>query len=104
MALNAFNVIKRVSQTEKTHSLLGSPEATLSVLTVIVDKAANKNQITEAVTSLFGVQVVAVNSLNVKGKTKNRGNRKGRRSDFKKAYVTIVNDTQASQLSASTEE
>lgn len=104
MALNAFNVIKRVSQTEKTHSLLGSPEDKLSVLTVIVDKAANKNQITEAVTTLFGVQVVAVKSLNVKGKTKNRGNRKGRRSDFKKAYVTVVNNKEATQVNASTEE
>ena len=36
-----------------------------------------------------GVEVVKVNTLNVKGKTKRLGRTVGRRQDFKKAYVTL---------------
>ena len=36
-----------------------------------------------------GVEVVKVNTLNVKGKTKRFGRTVGRRQNFKKAYVTL---------------
>lgn len=54
-----------------------------------VAKDANKLEIKKAVEKLFEVEVSAVRTLNVKGKTKRHGARFGRRSDWKKAYVTL---------------
>jgi large subunit ribosomal protein L23 len=50
---------------------------------------ATKPEIKEAVQTLFGVKVEAVNTLNVKGKVKRFRGTVGRRSDFKKAVVTL---------------
>jgi large subunit ribosomal protein L23 len=55
-----------------------------------VAKDATKPQIAEAIESLFKVSVVKVNTLNVKGKTKRFRGRAGRRSDVKKAVVTLA--------------
>ena len=51
---------------------------------------ATKPEIAEAVENLFKVSVVKVNTLNVKGKTKRFRGRVGRRSDVKKAIVTLA--------------
>ena len=51
---------------------------------------ATKPQIREAVEGLFGVKVVGVNTLVVKGKTKRFKGRPGKRSDVKKAYVELA--------------
>jgi large subunit ribosomal protein L23 len=51
---------------------------------------ATKPQIREAVEKLFGVEVRAVNTLRVKGKTKRFRGRIGRRGDVKKAIVTLA--------------
>ncbi len=51
---------------------------------------ATKADIKAAVEKLFEVKVEAVRTLNVMGKTKRTGARVGRRSDWKKAYVTLV--------------
>lgn len=51
---------------------------------------ATKAEIKAAVEKLFEVKVEAVRTLNVMGKTKRTGARMGRRSDWKKAYVTLV--------------
>jgi large subunit ribosomal protein L23 len=51
---------------------------------------ATKPQIAEAVENLFKVSVVKVNTINVKGKTKRFRGRVGRRSDVKKAIVTLA--------------
>ena len=54
----------------------------------IVLKVA-KEEIKAAVQKLFEVEVEVVNTLVVKGKVKRHGQRIGRRSDWKKAYVTL---------------
>ena len=54
-----------------------------------VARGSSKPQIKEAVESLFGVKVKAVNTLITKGKTKRFRGTSGRRSDVKKAYVTL---------------
>jgi large subunit ribosomal protein L23 len=51
---------------------------------------AKKAEIKAAVEKLFEVKVEAVRTLNVKGKAKRTGMRMGRRSDWKKAYVTLA--------------
>ncbi|MDV7105679.1 50S ribosomal protein L23 [Vibrio sp. TH_r3] len=54
-----------------------------------VAKDATKKEIKAAVEKLFEVEVKTVNTLILKGKTKRQGQREGRRSDVKKAYVTL---------------
>lgn len=51
---------------------------------------ATKPQIKEAVEGLFGVKVMAVNTLVQKGKTKKFKGRPGKRSDVKKAFVRLA--------------
>ncbi|TXH52142.1 MAG: 50S ribosomal protein L23 [Cellvibrionales bacterium] len=50
---------------------------------------ATKLEIKKAVEQLFGVEVQAVNTVSIRGKTKRFGKTVGRRSDIKKAYVTL---------------
>ncbi|MFI4951456.1 MAG: 50S ribosomal protein L23 [Caulobacterales bacterium] len=51
---------------------------------------ATKDEIAAAVEALFKVNVTKVNTLNVKGKTKRFRGIMGRRSDVKKAVVTLA--------------
>ena len=51
---------------------------------------ASKDEIAAAVEELFKVKVTKVNTLNVKGKTKRFRGVMGRRSDIKKAIVTLA--------------
>ena len=55
-----------------------------------VARGATKPQIREAVETLFSVKVAGVNTIVVKGKTKRFRGRVGRRSDVKKAIVTLA--------------
>jgi large subunit ribosomal protein L23 len=55
-----------------------------------VATTATKADIKTAVEKLFDVKVESVNVLNVKGKNKAFRNRNGRRGDWRKAYVTLV--------------
>lgn len=58
------------------------------VLKVVKD--ATKAEIKAAVEKLFEVNVIGVRTLVAKGKTKRSGARMGKRSDWKKAYVTLA--------------
>jgi large subunit ribosomal protein L23 len=51
---------------------------------------ASKPEIKAAVEGLFSVQVLAVNTMVVKGKEKRFRGRKGKRSDWKKAMVRLA--------------
>lgn len=51
---------------------------------------ATKPQVKEAVETLFKVEVKAVNTLRVKGKVKRFRGQLGKRSDIKKAIVTLA--------------
>lgn len=68
---------------------------------------ANKQEIKAAVELLFGVQVASVTTTTTKGKTKRFGRTIGRRSDVKKAYVSLVEgqelDIEAAAASADKE-
>ena len=50
---------------------------------------ATRSEVKQAVEELFKVKVAKVRILNVKGKNKRFGGRPGRRSDARKAYVTL---------------
>lgn len=82
------DVIKRPVITERTTDLLASKKYVFEV-----DLRANKTEIKDAVQTIFGVKVVNVNTMRVKGKPKRVGKYFGRRSDWKKAIVELSEDS-----------
>ncbi|MBF9035746.1 50S ribosomal protein L23 [Rhodobacterales bacterium HKCCE2091] len=79
-----YDVIRKPLITEK--STMAS-ENNAVVFEVAID--ATKPQIKDAVESVFGVKVKAVNTTITKGKQKRFRGRLGTRADVKKAYVTL---------------
>jgi large subunit ribosomal protein L23 len=55
----------------------------------IVDRQATKNDVSAAVSSLFKVSVESVRTHVIRGKIKRVGTSMGKRSNFKKAIVTL---------------
>ena len=51
---------------------------------------ANKHEIRRAVEHYFGVKVIEVRTMNVRGKVKRFGRHNAKRSNWKKAYVTLA--------------
>lgn len=84
--MNAFDIIKTVRISEK-----GAMQAErFNQYTVVADRRANKIQIGSAVEELFKVKVVAVNTLNVRGKERRKNTKHaGRDAHWKKAMVTL---------------
>ncbi len=80
-----FNIIRRPLITEKATAL---GERGQVVFSVALD--ATKPEIKAAIEGIFGVKVLAVNTLNAKGKTKRFRGRPGRRPDIKKAFVRLA--------------
>lgn len=80
-----YEIIRRPVVTEK--STLG---ANHNQVTFQVSLDATKPEIGAAVEALFGVKVKAVNTLRQAGKSKRFRGRPGRRSDYKKAIVTLA--------------
>lgn len=56
---------------------------------IVVDINATKTEISRAIEKAFSVHVVDVNTIVMKGKKKRFGKIFGKRSDYKKAIVTI---------------
>lgn len=55
-----------------------------------VDRRSNKVEIRQAVEQVFKVKVLKVRTINCEGKKKRMGRILGKRSDWKKAYVTLA--------------
>jgi len=53
---------------------------------------ATKSEVKQAVEGMFKVKVEKVRILNIKGKSKRFSGRIGKRSDLRKAYVTLMAD------------
>ncbi len=58
-----------------------------------VDKRANKSEIKKAIEKIFGVKVEKVNTINMQGKKKRVGMNVGRTPSWKKAIVTLTEDS-----------
>ncbi len=60
----------------------------------VVNRKANKLQIKKAVEDLYGVEVVSVNTMTYRGKTKSRYTRtgiiSGKTASYKKAIITVA--------------
>ena len=81
-----YQVIVRPIITEKSMGLGSEGKYAFQV-----DKDSNKIEIADAVSKIFKVKVLSVNTLNVKGKTIRRGRGPaGKSADWKKAYVTLA--------------
>lgn len=65
----------------------------LKKYTFKVAKDANKIEIAKAVEELFGVNVAKVNTMNCKGRFKRMGRNEGYTPDWKKAIVTLSEDS-----------
>jgi large subunit ribosomal protein L23 len=78
-------VIRRPLVTEKTTGLRDDGRTVVFE----VAKAANKIDIKRAIEKLLGAKVAEVRTLTTRGKLKRQGRYVGRRSDWKKAYVTL---------------
>ncbi|MDD3226419.1 MAG: 50S ribosomal protein L23 [Tissierellia bacterium] len=61
--------------------------------TFVVDKKSNKTEIKNAVESIFGVKVASVNTMNMLGKNKRMGVHVGKRADWKKAIITLTEES-----------
>ena len=94
---------------ERMHQILVSPhvsekgalladEQNQHVFKVL--STATKSEVKQAVEGMFKVKVDKVLILNVKGKTKRFGGRIGKRSDLRKAYVTLMPDNDIDFASA----
>jgi len=83
---DAYSIIKRPVITEKTVGQSG-----LGKYCFEVDINANKIDIARAVQTIFPkTEVVKVNTLRVKGKSRRQGRMSpGKTADWKKAYVTL---------------
>ena len=68
----------------------GAPESVASQVAFEVVKDANKIEIRHAVATLWKVEVVKVRTTIVRGKEKRLGRFMGRRSNWKKAIVTLA--------------
>ncbi|HEX3458550.1 MAG TPA: 50S ribosomal protein L23 [Candidatus Baltobacteraceae bacterium] len=86
--MNARDVIVAPRITEKAMA-----DALVQQYTFVVHPEATKTQIRHAVEEIFKVNVLHVNTVNVRGKSRTfarKGRRTtGRQSDYKKAIVTI---------------
>ena len=80
-----YGVVRRPIVTEK--STIQKEDS--NKVTFEVDRKSNKIEIRNAVQRLYNVKVVDVGIMNFRGKKKRVGRVIGRKSDWKKAVVTL---------------
>jgi large subunit ribosomal protein L23 len=80
-----YSIIRRPRFTEKGSQLKESENKIL----VEVSPDANKLEIKKAVEEIFKVKVNKISTINIKGKWKKHGKSLGKRSDKKKAVITL---------------
>jgi large subunit ribosomal protein L23 len=81
-----YDIIRYPVMTEKSTMILEMANAYVFV----VDKFASKPEIKNAIERVFGVEVLSVNTILNKGKRKVFRGRRGKRANFKKAIIRLV--------------
>lgn len=84
MKSQLYEIIKQPVVTEKTTKISENNQFVFKV-----ENTSSKLDIKKAVEKIFKVKVKSVNTIKIKGKTKVFKGTKGRRSDYKKAVVTL---------------
>jgi large subunit ribosomal protein L23 len=82
---SVYDIIRKPIITEKSVALMEQNKYTF-----VVNKRATKTQIKHAVEKIFGVKVVSVATMNIKGKLRTMGRTQGYRPDWKKAIVKLA--------------
>lgn len=86
--MTPYDIIIRPIITERSMDDMAFKKYTFEV-----KKTANKSEIKKAVENAFGVKVAKVNTQNVLGKTTRRGMTVGKKKDWKKAIVSLTDDS-----------
>ena len=81
-----YDIIKRPLDTEKTNI----QKESFHQLSFEVDRRANRIEIRKAIEKIFNVKVSNVQTMQIKGKSKQKGRIIGKRKDWKKAIVTLM--------------
>ena len=84
--MDLYRIVKRALITEK--SVVVKDEFNKYIFEV--DPRANKIEIGNAVEKLFKVKVLDVHVMNMAGKKKRVGRTMGKKSDWKKAVITLA--------------
>lgn len=85
--MDVRDIILKPLISEKAVALMNEGEHPKYAFKVRLD--ANKFQIKDAIEQIFKVTVVSVNTMRMHGKVRRMGKFQGRRSDWKKAVVTL---------------
>ena len=85
---NLSDVILKPVITEKAMEMISGKRYVFKVV-----KNANKAEIAEAVEAMFDVKVADVNTINMKKKPKRLGVHAGYTGEWKKAIVTLTEDS-----------
>jgi len=81
-----YDIIKRPLDTEKTNI----QKERFHQFSFEVDRRANRIEIRKAIEKIFNVKVNGVRTMQIKGKSKQKGRILGKRKDWKKAIVTLM--------------
>jgi large subunit ribosomal protein L23 len=84
--MNPYDIVKRPLITEKT----SIQKEDYNQMSFEVDRKANRVEIKRAIENIFKVNVATVRTIQVKGKTKQRGRIVGKRRNWKKAVVKLM--------------
>ena len=84
MKFHYLDTIISPNVTEKSTSL-----SEFNKVVFKVNKGANKKNIKKSIEKIFKVNVIKINTVNIKGKQKVVRNKKSFKSGFKKAIVTL---------------
>jgi large subunit ribosomal protein L23 len=82
----AHEIIIRPLVTEKT----SIQKELYNQVSFEVDRRANRIEIRRAIETIFNVRVTGVKTMQINGKTKQRGRVVGKRRNWKKAIVTLM--------------
>ena len=80
----SVSIIKKAIISEKSFQ-----QAALGKFSFIVDKRADKDAIAQEIKNVFGFDATDVTTANIPGKVKRTRRGSGKRSDYKKAIVTL---------------
>lgn len=90
---NPRDIIKRPVITEKTSELMAEKKYVFEV-----DLRSNKTEIKDAIEAIFGVKVKNVNTIKMPAKPKRYGRYSGFTSVWKKAIITLTEDSKSIEM------
>jgi large subunit ribosomal protein L23 len=78
------SIIKKALISERSFQNAGKGK-----FTFVVSKDSSKDEIRSDCEKMFGVSIEKINTTNIKGKIKFTKRKKGKKSDYKKAIITL---------------